>query len=254
MKKFFFIIFVTTLIVGGLHGCATAPKTGPAYIPPTSFVGAPIYHTVKRGETLYRIAKTYHVEVNQLMQANRISSPSQLETGARLLIPGQAAPYSIGAPVSGPEPYSYETVKRVIGPRQYSYPWRTITVHHSGTMQGSAAAFDRDHRRRRMGGLFYHFVIGNGTNTPMGFIELGWRWKSQVKANRPYDIQICLVGNFDKQNISDAQFNTLVNLIKVLQEEYNIPISGVRQHCDIPGKHTDCPGKKFPFRRLISRL
>ena len=82
----------------------------------------------------------------------------------------------------------------------------------------------------------------------------GWRWKNQVKANRPYDIQICLVGNFDEQDVSEGEFSSLVNLIRVLQEEYPIPKSAIRKHCDIKGKHTECPGSRFPFSKLISTL
>ena len=145
-------------------------------------------------------------------------------------------------------------MEKITGPKKNVYPWETITVHHSGTLTGSARLFDKDHRRRKMGGLFYHFVIGNGTRTPEGSVELGWRWLKQVKANRPNDIQICLVGNFDEQNVSERQLNSLVNLTALLQHQYNIPLSAVRQHCDIPGKHTDCPGKKFPFSKLLSKL
>lgn len=252
MKRFFcygLFVFTFSFI---LSGCATTPRptpTPPSY-PITSGMAT---HTVMRGETLYRIAKMYRVEVSELMRLNHVTNPSQLSTGMTLMIPGKGAVVP-PTPLMGAQPYSIDDVRRIVGPKRFSYPWKTITVHHSGTIQGSGQLFDKDHRRRRMGGLFYHFVIGNGTKTPMGYIETGWRWKNQVKANRPYDIQICLVGNFDRQQLSDAQFNTLVNLIEVLREEYGISKSNVRQHCDIPGKHTDCPGRNFPFRRLISTL
>ena len=48
-------------------------------------------------------------------------------------------------------------------------------VHNSGTRQGSAKAFEHYHRRVRkiQNGLAYHFVIGNGTSTGDGAIEIG---------------------------------------------------------------------------------
>ena len=253
MRRFFYFNILVARYAFGLVGCATAPKAPTAFPPSYPVIHAAATHTVVRGETLYRIAKMYHVEVNELMRVNHISNPSQLSTGMTLTIPG-GAPLMPPVTMMGSQPYSIEEVRTIVGSKKFKYPWKTITVHHSGTLKGSGQLFDRDHRRRHMGGLFYHFVIGNGTNTRMGYIETGWRWKSQVKANRPYDIQICLVGNFDRQQISDAQFNTLVNLIQVLREQYGIPKSSVRQHRDIPGKHTDCPGRNFPFRRLISTL
>src|SRR6266550_2853159 len=55
--------------------------------------------------------------------------------------------------------------------------WQFIVVHNSGTRQGSARIFDYYHRhvRRMRNGLAYHFVIGNGTSTGDGQIEIGDR-------------------------------------------------------------------------------
>ena len=142
-------------------------------------------------------------------------------------------------------------MRRLVGPKNLTSDWRTITVHHSGTLQGSAALFHRDHLKRGMGGLFYHFVIGNGSHSGDGEIEVGWRWQSQVKANRPFDIQICLVGDFNRQEVSQAQFNSLVSLTKILMEDYHISTDNIRRHEDIKGKHTECPGRHFPFQKLL---
>ena len=235
-----------------LNGCARVPRHKAVVSAlPSSMTAGGVIHVVERGETLYRIAKSYNVEISELMRVNQIYNPTQLEVGQRLFVPQAAAPpYA----VKTYEPVSLEQTRRLVGQRNALSNWRTITVHHSGTLQGSAKLFDRDHIRRHMGGLFYHFVIGNGTKTPVGEIEVGWRWARQVKANRPYDIQICMVGDFDQQDMSEGQFNSLVNLIRVLQEEYGIPINAIRRHRDIKDKHTECPGSRFPFDRLISVL
>lgn len=242
---FLFFVFSTALI----SGCASVPKNPPI----TSYTGIPsgttgIYHIVNQGETLYRIAKTYNVDVSQLMRLNRINSPSQLEIGQRVFIP---RPEMAIMPVPALGGLSMNQIEGIVGPRYIASDWRTITLHHSATLQGCARLFDRDHHRRKMGGLFYHFVIGNGTKTPDGDLEVGWRWKRQEKANRPNDIQICLVGNFDRQQVSEAQLTTLVNLVQVLRQQYSISISNIRRHKDIKGRHTDCPGKQFPFKRLL---
>lgn len=241
------------MAAGLLSSCAPAKKPHSIVAPPPVVApssGAPFYHTVERGQTLYRIAKMYGMDWHQLAEANRISDVSGLETGQRLLIPGRQAvftPASAGV-------YSGAQVRDLVGPRDTRSRWLTITVHHSGTLQGGASAFNRDHLRRHMGGLFYHFVIGNGTQSRDGQIEVGWRWRRHVKANRPFDIQICLVGNFNRQQVSEAQFASLVALIQTLQADYGIPTQNIRRHEDIPGKHTACPGSRFPFSRLINEL
>ena len=208
-------------------------------------------HTVHHGETLYRIAKYYGVSTSDIMRINRINDPRELETGRDLLIP-KTIEAAYVPPLTGG--MSLPQIESLVGPKKNRTAWNVITVHHSGTKQGSAQLFDRDHRRRHMGGLFYHFVIGNGTHTPDGSIEVGWRWREQVKANRPNDVQICLVGNFDDQEVSNAQLDSLAKLINVIRKQYNIPVSAIRKHSDIKGKHTDCPGTRFPFSRLLQRV
>src|SRR5262249_10333285 len=60
--------------------------------------------------------------------------------------------------------------------------WQFIVVPNSGTRQGNARVFDYYHRhvRRMQNGLAYHFVIGNGTSTGNGQIEVGDRWRRQI--------------------------------------------------------------------------
>ncbi len=47
-----------------------------------------IYHTVKPGQTLYRIAMTYDVDEDRLAEINRIKDPSQLKVNQKVFIPG----------------------------------------------------------------------------------------------------------------------------------------------------------------------
>lgn len=46
-----------------------------------------LFHRVKRGETLWRIAQGYGVDVRTLARVNRISDVSQIEVGRTLVIP-----------------------------------------------------------------------------------------------------------------------------------------------------------------------
>ena len=79
------ILLVLCLVA--LSGCATAP---PAEImPPAQAIPSlhGSYHRVRRGETLWRIARSYGLDVETLAAANRLPSARQLTVGQRLFIP-----------------------------------------------------------------------------------------------------------------------------------------------------------------------
>ncbi|MBI4432681.1 MAG: N-acetylmuramoyl-L-alanine amidase [Candidatus Omnitrophica bacterium] len=242
MKKFLFYFFLAGLLV--LPGCARGPRYTP--VAPPSITTTPavstggFYHTVQRGETFYRISKRYEIGVKDLMAANRVTDPGTLEVGQRLFVPRAV--------------FDSSTVRSIVGPKRARYDWKTITLHHSGTLKGNGTRFHRDHLRRGMGGLFYHFVIGNGSYSGDGEIEVGWRWKRQVKANRAHDIQICAVGDFNQQRMTNAQFQSLVYLVALLREDYGISLDDIRRHEDVKGKATECPGAHFPFLKILSKV
>ncbi|MBN2582763.1 MAG: N-acetylmuramoyl-L-alanine amidase [Planctomycetes bacterium] len=140
--------------------------------------------------------------------------------------------------------------------------WRYIIVHHSATRQGDAELFDRMHRERGWDELGYHFVIGNGTLSGNGQVEIGSRWEKQkygahckVRNHPEYNrigIGICLVGNFNEGKPSEAQMESLAQLTRWLMYRYKIPKSRVLGHGML--KATDCPGKKFDYNDLYRRL
>jgi murein DD-endopeptidase MepM/ murein hydrolase activator NlpD len=47
-----------------------------------------VYHVVERHQTLYRICKTYGVDLKRVTSLNGIADPSKIETGQRIIIPG----------------------------------------------------------------------------------------------------------------------------------------------------------------------
>jgi len=243
-KKFLYLSYALFALFSA--GCATIPQ--PHSPAPMTAAPSGVYHIVESKETLWRIAQNYNTDIKQIMRANRISDPAHLAVGQRLLIPG-------AGPVLAPRlTFPGAQIESLVGPVHHNSRWRAITVHHSATLGGNAGIFDRNHRARGMGGLFYHFVIGNGKGSGDGQIEAGWRWRAQAQVNRPNEIEICLVGDFNRQEISCGQWDSLVKLISVLRRQYNIPVSRIRRHKDVTRKVTACPGKGFPFYRLIAEL
>ena len=129
--------------------------------------------------------------------------------------------------------------------------WQWIVIHHSATPTGGAAAFDKMHRGKGWDELGYHFVIGNGTDTRDGQVEVGGRWSRQkwgAHAKTPdnrfndFGIGICLVGNFDTNRPSDEQMKSLSKLVAHLMKTYRIPADRVVGHGDT-GRPTECPGR-----------
>ena len=135
-------------------------------------------------------------------------------------------------------------------------PWRWIVVHHSDTKTGCAAAFDRYHKDvHHWDELGYHFVIGNGTGSGDGQIEVGPRWSKQkwgahagVKEFNEFGIGICLVGHFDVTRPTPAQMQSLTQLTAWLMTSYHIPASHIIGHRD--AKHTNCPGRYMDLPAL----
>lgn len=139
--------------------------------------------------------------------------------------------------------------------------WQFIVVHNSGTRQGNARVFDYYHRhvRRMRNGLAYHFVIGNGTSTGDGEVEVGDRWRRQINGGHVHSdylnnisLGICLVGDFNHDRPTRAQLECCEELIRYLRRRCGKIDNGdilVRPHREMnpPRWPTDCPGELFPY-------
>jgi N-acetylmuramoyl-L-alanine amidase len=139
--------------------------------------------------------------------------------------------------------------------------WQFIVVHNSGTRQGNASVFDYYHRhvRRMQNGLAYHFVIGNGTSTGNGQIEVGDRWRRQINGGHVHSdylnniaLGICLVGDFNRDQPTRAQLDSCEELIRYLRQRCgkvgdHYPIVKPHREVNPPRWATDCPGDVFPY-------
>src|SRR5688572_27693143 len=145
-----------------------------------------------------------------------------------------------------------------------AHRWQFIVIHHSATPAGSAGSFDRMHRQKGWDELGYHFVIGNGTASADGQIEVGPRWSKQKwgahartadQRFNNYGIGVCLVGNFDIERPTSRQMESVERLVAYLMKTYRIPAVRVVAHSET--KATDCPGRHMSVaevRRMVSRL
>jgi hypothetical protein len=146
--------------------------------------------------------------------------------------------------------------------------WRYIVVHNSGTRQGNLKAFEYYHLRvRKMpNGLAYHFVVGNGTSSGDGEIEIGNRWRRQINGGHVHSdylnniaLGICLVGDFNRHQPTSKQLAALEELIRYLRQrvgkiDRKWAMVKAHRHINPPRWPTDCPGDRFPYRWLNAKF
>ena len=77
-----------------------------------------VWHNVEKGQTLYRISKTYQVSESHIASINRISDPTQLKVGTSLFIPGVTEVRDVPATVRHkPTPKSSGKTAKSIKPK-----------------------------------------------------------------------------------------------------------------------------------------
>lgn len=249
-------VFAVLLGAAFLSGCASTPPASglrnngapvsaiTSYIPSPSYAPRDIYHEVGPSESLWRISKTYNVDMATVMRVNNLTSTTQLKKGQKLLIPNTYGPR--------PNIPLYPTTR-----------WTYIVIHHTATDQGSAFSIDTLHLKRGWeNGMGYHFLIDNGTRgKTVGQIEVGPRWLKQMEGAHTKQgdwnkkaIGISVVGNYSETGLPEPMLVSLTFLVETLQKFYNIPDQNVVGHRDVQGAATECPGKFFPWSEFKRRL
>lgn len=149
--------------------------------------------------------------------------------------------------------------------------WDMIVIHHSGTAAGTVREMNSQAVRAGLHGLGYHFVIGNGAGLSDGVVEASYRWNQQLAGahvatppnasssdsariddvNR-HSVGICLVGNGDRGQFTEAQVRALIDLVRTLQLRLDIPSSQVLLHSDLAD--VSSPGRFFPVERFEAHI
>jgi LysM repeat protein len=216
-------------------------------------------YVVKRGDTLYDLAKANDISLDELAGRNGLDKDHELVIGERLTIPVAAGAAAQNVYDRLPSSISRAIRNASVTPGR----WQYIVIHHSGVNEGTVKGMDRYHRevRHMENGLAYHFVIGNGHSMGNGEIAVGNRWKHQLDgghlaslAQDKIALGICLVGNFDKSVPTSAEMKSLNALVRALMERCHISASHVKTHQQINIIGTRCPGAKFPAKSFLAGL
>ena len=115
------LYFLLAVLLIAIYSCAPPPR--PKRAPPGG-----VYHIVTRGQTLWRIARAYGVELERLAEVNGIKDPTLIKTGQRLFIPGATRVLKI-EPYRPPAVISAGFIWPVRGSVTSSYGYRKGTFH-----------------------------------------------------------------------------------------------------------------------------
>ena len=240
-----------------------------AVVAPVTLLASDESYIVKRGDTIYSIARSYGIPSTVLAERNGLGGSSHVYAGQRLVIPairtGRRTPSPSEAPARNPThaalPRSIQLAidKAPVRPGR----WQYIVIHHSGVDTGTFKAMDTYHRevRHMENGLAYDFVIGNGNGMGDGEIAVGQRWTKQLdgghlasEAQNKIALGICLVGNFDERRPTPRELDGLRALVEALMVRCKLTPRAVKTHQQINIVHTRCPGTKFPTQSFLDSL
>ena len=113
-----FLFLISILIVSLITGCSTTPKKEP--LPPQTapVVEKPkgVYHKVAKQESLWRIAKTYGVSLDEIVKANNIPNAAVIEENQLVFVPGatELLKVVINKPDSKPDEFAWPLKGRVV--------------------------------------------------------------------------------------------------------------------------------------------
>jgi murein DD-endopeptidase MepM/ murein hydrolase activator NlpD len=85
-----------------------------------------IYHRVERGETLWRIAKTYNVDLEKIVKINRIPDAARINSGQLIFIPDAKEKRRV---------VTYEELKK--GEDTFIWPLKEKVISYYGAKKGN---------------------------------------------------------------------------------------------------------------------
>lgn len=111
--------------------------------------------------------------------------------------------------------YLNNKTRHAISDTKASNKWRTIKVHTTGNDVGSAHILETTHQAVLGNSLLYHFVIGNGSQSKDGQIEIGTRWTEQQPSplSNNSTIHIALVSDEFTTFSQNKSLNELISYL-----------------------------------------
>ena len=120
-----------------------------------------------------------------------------------------------------------------------------LILHHTASESASAESIHAYHKSLGWAGIAYHYLVRKDGTVYRGRPE---DMRGGHTANWNYcSIGICFEGNFELEEMPQAQFDAGRELIADIASRYTSIEIG--RHCEYGS--TACPGKSFPFDALV---
>ena len=140
-----------------------------------------------------------------------------------------------------------EKTFETIGTLQTRSKTTLIVLHHAYAINCTVEDIDRWHKNRGWCKIGYQFFVRKD-----GTIYRG-REENAVGAHaygyNSISIGICAEGNYDVEQMSEAQKNAIIDLVSYLKNKYGI--TEVKKHKDL--NNTRCPGANYPFDEIVAK-
>lgn len=116
-----------------------------------------------------------------------------------------------------------------------------LAIHHSLTDGGDYEAFSRYHvESNNWPSIGYTYVINKDGSVDQ-CLDLNVK-SYHVGNHNDYSLGICMVGDFRDSKPTEPQYQSLIELCKMLMEKLNIPASNVLGHSEYKGfEWKKCP-------------
>ena len=125
-----------------------------------------------------------------------------------------------------------------------------IILHNSGVeVEQSVETIHNYHKNSlSWAGIGYHFYVRKNGNIYAGRPEetIG----AHAYGSNNESIGICFEGNFEEEQMTEAQIKAGNKLVNYLREKYGI--NKVQMHRDV--NQTSCPGKNFKFNEIVAEI
>lgn len=121
-----------------------------------------------------------------------------------------------------------------------------IILHHAAAENCSAEDIHRWHLNNGWSGAGYHFLVRK--DGKIYRLRPEDKVGSHAQGSNSDSIGICAEGNYDYEDMPEAQKKSLIELVNYLKDKYEI--TKVVGHRDV--NNTSCPGKNFPFDEIVN--
>src|SRR5574344_1037195 len=121
-----------------------------------------------------------------------------------------------------------------------------IILHHAEASSCTPEQIHQWHLERGWAGAGYHFLVRKDGSV--------YRLRPEDKVgahaygSKYNPIGICAEGSYMEEIMPDKQKNAIVELIKYLQNKYNMNV--IQRHKDVCA--TSCPGDNYPFDEIVN--